>query len=155
MTRFAGPYSIHNPWKLIGISVVTAALVFGFGVGFLVLPRYQQRDAPRSTWDSICRALGFQRYRSAQTTGVPPTVVPSEVVWTSETVEQAVHGDVARGEFIAINCSACHGGQGFSKRSWVPSLAGMDKLASLQAIERLSVAKTLMGSYERCRSGAE
>jgi cytochrome c553 len=145
MTRLAGPYSIHNPWKLIATSVVAAAVVFAFGFGFLVLPRYQQRDAPRSTWDTVCRALGFQRYRTARTTGVPPAVVPSEVVWSSATVEAALHGDVAHGEFIAINCSACHGAQGVSKRSWVPSLAGMDKVAIYKQLSDFRSGKRLWG----------
>jgi cytochrome c553 len=145
MSRFTGPFSIHNPWKLIAVSVVTAAVVFAFGFGFLVLPRYQQRDAPRSTWDSICRALGFQRYRSAQTAGIPAAVVASEVVWSSATVAEAVHGDVAHGEFIAINCSACHGAQGVSKRSWVPSLAGMDKLAIYKQLNDFRSEKRLWG----------
>jgi cytochrome c553 len=145
MSRFTGPFRIHNHWKLIAVSVVTDAVVFAFGFGFLVLPRYQQRDAPRSTWDSICRALGFQRYRSAQTAGIPAAVVASEVVWSSATVAEAVHGDVARGEFIAINCSACHGAQGVSKRSWVPSLAGMDKLAIYKQLNDFRSEKRLWG----------
>lgn len=149
MTRLTGPYRTHNPWKAIGISVVTAALVFGFGFGFLVLPRYQQPDTPRSTWDTICRALGFQRYRSAQAADSTPATIPSEVVWTSATVEYAIHGDAKRGEFIAVNCSACHGARGISERSWVPSLAGMDKIAVYKQ------HKTALGSDERYRSGPD
>ena len=58
---------------------------------------------------------------------------------------EAVHGDVARGEFIAINCSACHGAQGVSKRSWVPSLAGMDKLAIYKQLNDFRSEKRLWG----------
>lgn len=145
MTRLTGPYRTHNPWKAIGISVVTAALVFGFGFGFLVLPRYQQPDTPRSTWDTICRALGFQRYRSAQAADSTPATIPSEVVWTSATVEYAIHGDAKRGEFIAVNCSACHGARGISERSWVPSLAGMDKIAVYKQLEDFRSEKRLWG----------
>jgi cytochrome c553 len=60
-------------------------------------------------------------------------------------VAEAVHGDVARGEFIAINCSACHGAQGVSKRSWVPSLAGMDKLAIYKQLNDFRSEKRLWG----------
>ena len=145
MSRLAGPYKTHNPWKVVSIAVVTASVVFAFGFGFLVLPRFQQRDAPRSTWDTICRALGFQQYRNARNSGIAPAIIPSDVVWTNATVEQAVHGDVTRGEFIAVNCSACHGGQGVSKRSWVPSLAGMDKVAIYKQLKDFRSEKRLWG----------
>jgi cytochrome c553 len=145
MTRLAGPYKTHNPWKLVGTVVVSGAVTFAFAFGFLVLPRYQQREAPRSTWDTICRALGFQQYRRIEAPGVPPAAIPSDVVWTDATVKAAVRGDVARGRFVAINCSACHGERGISEQSWIPSLSGMDKVAIYKQLEDFRSGKRLSG----------
>lgn len=144
MTRLAGPYRMDNPWRLIAITVVAGAVTFAFVFGFLILPRFQQSNASRSTWETVCQALGFQQYRSAAAVANAGHV-PSDVVWSDTFLRKAVSGDPAKGEFIAWNCAACHGAQGFSKRAWVPSLAGMDKAAIYKQLCDFRSDKRLFG----------
>jgi len=109
--------------------------VVAFGLGFLLLPRYQERPAPSSEKDSVYRALGFHKHGYASTTIQPPLRVPTHIAWTETTIRQATNGDPKRGEVIAQDCTACHGEKGLSAQSWIPSLAGLDRLVFYKQLE--------------------
>jgi hypothetical protein len=61
------PSRLDNPWRFIAVAVVSATIVVAFGLGFLLLPRYQGRHAPSSEKNSVYRALVF-----TSTTMPPP-----------------------------------------------------------------------------------
>lgn len=128
MSRRFGPFRLHQNWSLVAVCLVSGVMTLALGLGFLVLPRYDRQAPPRSTWESICSALGLfkeiRRDRGAQ----PPAQIPSLIAWTESTIRAASAGDPTRGAFIALNCTACHGDKGISHQDWIPTLAGLDKL---------------------------
>ena len=107
---------LHNPWGFIVIAVVSATVVIAFGLGFLLLPRYQETRAPFSSKDAVYHALGFHIHGKAFNTIQPPPKVPTYIAWTETTIRQATTGDRKSGEFIATNCTACHGEKGLAAR---------------------------------------
>jgi cytochrome c553 len=128
MSQENGSSRLHNPWAFIVIAVVSATLVVAFGLGFLLLPRYQGTRAPFSSKDAVYHALGFHIHDKAFNTIQPPLKVPTYIAWTETTIRQATTGDRKSGEFIATNCTACHGENGVTIQPWIPSLAGLDPL---------------------------
>jgi hypothetical protein len=92
---------LDNPRRFIAFVVVSAIVVVAFGLGFLLLPRYQASHAPSSGKDSVYRALGFHKHSNASTTTQPSLRVPTNVAWTETTIRQATDGDSKRGELIA------------------------------------------------------
>jgi cytochrome c553 len=126
---------LDNPWRFIAVAVVSAIVVVAFGLGFLLLPRYQGSQAPSSEKDSVYRALGFHQHGYASTTIQPALRVPTHIAWTETTIGQATNGDPRRGELIAQDCTACHGEKGLSTQSWIPSLAGLDRLVFYKQLD--------------------
>lgn len=102
--------------------------VIAFGVGFLILPRFQQGQGTASTRGALHNALGFHKHESAATSAQPPLRIPTYIAWDESTIHEALSGDAKRGEFIAINCTACHGDKGMTTQTWIPNLAGLDRL---------------------------
>jgi len=84
---------LHNPWGFIVVAAVSATVVVAFGLGFLLLPRYQETRAPFSTKDTVYQALGFHIHGRAFNTIQPPTRVPTYIAWTETTIRQATKGD--------------------------------------------------------------
>jgi cytochrome c553 len=126
---------LDNPWRFIAVAVVSAIVVVAFGLGFLLLPRYQGSHAPSSEKDSVYHALGFHTHGNASTTIQPLLRVPTHIAWTETTIRQATNGDPKRGEVIAQDCTACHGEKGLSTQSWIPSLAGLDRLVFYKQLD--------------------
>lgn len=126
---------LHNPWRFIAVAVVSATVVVAFGLGFLLLPRYQGTHAPSSEKDSVYHALGFHTHGNASNTTQPPLKVPTYIAWTETTIRQATMGDSKRGEVIAQDCTACHGEKGLSTQPWIPSLAGLDRLVLYKQLD--------------------
>ena len=127
MTRRFGPFRLHQNWPLVAVCLVFVVMTLALGLGFLVLPRYGLQTPPRSTWDSICSALGFSKEIRRGSGAQPPAQIPSLIAWTESTIHDALAGDPTRGAVIALNCTACHGEKGISIQDWIPTLAGMDK----------------------------
>jgi cytochrome c553 len=128
MTTANDSSRLHAPWRFIAVAVVSATVVVAFGLGFLLLPRYQGTHAPSSEKDSVYHALGFHTHANASNTIQPPLKVPTYIAWIETTIHQAADGDPKRGEVIAQDCTACHGEKGLSTQPWIPSLAGLDRL---------------------------
>jgi len=136
---------LHNPWGFIVVAVVSATVVIAFGLGFLLLPRYQEPRAPFSTKDAVYHALGFHIHGKAFNTMQPPPKVPTYIAWTESTIRQATIGDRKSGEFIATNCTACHGEKGLSTQPWIPSLAGLDRLVLYKQLDDFRSGTRLSG----------
>jgi cytochrome c553 len=126
---------LQNPWRFVAVAVVSAIVMVAFGLGFLLLPRYQGTHARSSAKDSVYHALGFHTHGNAFNTIQPPLKVPTYIAWTETTIRQAADGDPKRGEVIAQDCTACHGGKGLSQQPWIPSLAGLDPLVLYKQLD--------------------
>jgi cytochrome c553 len=140
-----GSSRLHNPWGFIVVAVLSATVVVAFGLGFLLLPRYQETRAPFSSKDAVYHALGFHIHGNAFNTIQPPLKVPTYIAWTETTIRQATAGDRKSGEFIATNCTACHGEKGLSTQPWVPSLAGLDPLVLYKQLDDFRSGTRLSG----------
>jgi cytochrome c553 len=138
-------YRLHNPWRFIAFAIVSAVVVVAFGLGFLLLPRYQGSHAPSSEKDSVYRALGFHKHGNASAAIQPPLKLPTHIAWTEATIRRATDGDAKRGELIAQDCTACHGEKGLSTQSWIPSLAGLDRLVFYKQLEDFRSGTRLSG----------
>jgi cytochrome c553 len=136
---------LDNPWRFIAVAVVSAIVVVTFGLGFLLLPRYQGSHAPSSEKDSVYHALGFHTHGKAFNSSQPPAKVPTHIAWTEATILQAINGDPKRGEVIAQDCTACHGEKGLSTQSWIPSLAGLDRLVFYKQLDDFRSGTRLSG----------
>ena len=136
MSDHGRPFSVHNPWRLYGAGLVAFMLVMGLTIGFLWLPSVQEKPIfgdrlkkATGLWASICRGLGWTGDKEATTTAAPPAQWATDVSWNPPTLQRALSGNAAHGEFIALNCAACHGEQGSgTAQTWIPKLGGQDTL---------------------------
>jgi cytochrome c553 len=145
MSRESGPFRLHNPWHFIAVAIVAAVLVVGFGLGFLLLPRYQGVRGSSSAKDAAYHALGFHIHGKTFNTIQPPLKVPTYSAWTETTIRQARSGDPKRGEFIASNCTACHVEQALASEHWIPNLAGLDRLVVYKQLDDFRSGTRLSG----------
>ena len=124
-----------DAWAFAAISILSGIVVIAFGVGFLVLPRFQERRGRSTTSDAIHSALGFHKGEKSISNLQGSPRIPTNIVWNESTVHQALSGDTKRGEFIAINCVVCHGEKGMTTQTWIPNLAGIDRLVLYKQLE--------------------
>jgi cytochrome c553 len=123
MVRNMGPFATTNPWRAIAWWCVSGLTVGTALVGFVLLP-IANRSSVEPIWWAICTAFGLRPF-SSLVTREPPPQYASTVQWTHGEVQAVSSGDPAKGTFVALNCAACHGDNGVSPVSWIPSLAGM------------------------------
>ena len=135
-----------NSWTLGVIAILSGLLVLGFGFGFLILPRFQQGHEGNTLMGGIHNALGFHNHEHRPGSASPPVQVPTYIVWNESTIRDAMSGDLARGEFVAYNCIACHGEKGMSSQAWIPTLAGMDRLFLYKQLADFRSGTRLSGS---------
>jgi cytochrome c553 len=117
-----------NAWGLAVICVLSGIIVVAFGVGFLILPATQQGRDHMSMHDNIQHALGHHTHGTMAAVAPTADSIPTYVVWDEPTIREALNGDPVRGEFIAINCTACHGEKGVAPQKWIPTLAGVNRI---------------------------
>ena len=137
--------SFGNTWGLVVVCVLSGVIVIAFGVGFLILPATQQHREHTSLSENIADALGHHVH--GHETFAPPTseTIPTYVVWDEPTIHQALNGEPQRGEFVAVNCTACHGEQGVSPQNWVPVLAGIDRIVIYKELDDFRSQTRLSG----------
>jgi cytochrome c553 len=145
MARDQGPFRLANPWPRIGWWLAASVIAVSIVLGFIVLPRFQQNGPVLDTWTAICTALGIQADTAPAGEPQPPLQTPTRIAWTPELRDTIVSGDKQRGEFVAINCSACHGDQGVSHSPLIPTLAGMDRAVIYKQLDDYSSRKRLWG----------
>jgi cytochrome c553 len=114
----------HN-LKLAVVGVLSGIVVVAFGVGFLILPAGGQHG---SISENIANALGYCDTKVKVARPATPETIPTYIVWDESTIHEALNGDPQRGEFIATNCTACHGEHGVSSQKWIPTLAGVNRI---------------------------
>jgi cytochrome c553 len=126
MAHAHDPHGHGDPWPLIGWSSLLGIVAVAAVLGFLVLSRYQQNGPPLSTWGALCRGLGLTFDGLPARAATPPLQIPSQVVWTDETLTRIRGGDGKRGAEIAVKCMGCHGAEGVSDAGLMPTLAGLE-----------------------------
>ena len=73
-------------------------------------------------------------------------LTPTRIAWTRVTLAQMSGGDVRRGEFVAMNCIACHGEQGVSASGLYPTLAGLKAEVICKQLDDFRAGKRLWGA---------
>lgn len=76
-----------------------------------------------------------------QTSASPAIRIPSNIVWTSETMARASGGDAFHGMLLAHRCDHCHGAEGFSPALSTPNLAGIDRPSIWKQLEDFRTQK--------------
>jgi len=145
MARDQGAFKVDNPWPRIGWASLSGLIVISAVLGFVVLSRYQQTDPTLDIWGAICRGLGITADRATAAEPKPPLRTPTQIAWTSSTLDQIAAGNAQHGAFIALNCAACHGELGVSTSSLIPMLAGMDAAAIYKQLDDYRSGKRLWG----------
>jgi cytochrome c553 len=135
MARDQGAFKLDSPWPKIAWGILACGIVVSAALGFGVLSRYQQNDPTLDLWSAICRGLGLTADVGPAKEPAPTLRTPTLIAWTSSTLDQIAAGDAKRGEFIAMNCIACHGPAGVSTSTLIPTLAGMDAAAIYKQLD--------------------
>jgi cytochrome c553 len=143
MERNPGVSKRDDPWPWIGWSSVGGLVVVSVLLGFLVLPRYQQNGPTFDIWNAICRGLGITADTGPAGEPQPTLRTPTRIAWTSATLARIASGNAQNGANVALNCSACHGDQGVSPSSLVPTLGGMDAAAVYKQLDDFRSSKRL------------
>jgi cytochrome c553 len=143
--RNQGAFKLVNRWDLIAWVCAFALIVSSGILGFVVLSGYQQNGPTLGVWAAICRGLGIVADIAPSEEPKPPLRTPTSVAWTATTLDQIAFGDASHGQFIAINCVACHGERGISASSLVPTLAGMDAAVIFKQLVDYRSGKRLWG----------
>jgi len=126
MARNQGALQLDRPWSLIGWVSFAGIVLVSSLFGFVVLSRYQENSDPLTIWGAICRGLGITADTAAAASPQPPLRTPTDLAWTEATLGQIQAGDVQRGGFVALNCSACHEEPAANPSHLIPILDGMD-----------------------------
>jgi cytochrome c553 len=133
-----------NSWHWRSWAGLAAALVLAFLLGFVVTGRITA-DPRVGVWAAICRSIGLRPDYGPRGAADPPAVVPSFIAWTPATLAEIANGNAARGEFVALNCTVCHGAHGISTTADVPTLAGMDAAALYKQLADYRSGKRAFG----------
>jgi cytochrome c553 len=144
-SRDQGQLRADDPWPRIGWWSTAGLVGVSFVLGFIVLGRYQQNGPTLDTWNAICRAIGITADTGPASEPQPAPRTPTEIAWTNATLTRVASGSEQHGAFIALNCSACHGEQGLSPTSLIPSLAGMDAAVIYKQLSDYRSGKRLWG----------
>ena len=144
--RYIGPFKLQNPWVKIGWLTAGGLLVTGVILGFVLLGREQQNGPPLGPWRAICSALGISPDIGPADEPQPPLRTPTRIAWTRATLGQIADGNIKRGAFVAMNCTACHGEEGRSSSSLYPTLAGMDAAVIYKQLDDFRTRKRWYGA---------
>jgi cytochrome c553 len=146
MAHEPGPFNTDNPWPRIAWWSAAGLVVVGAILGFVVLGSEQQNGPRLGAWTAICRALGIAADTGPAGAPQPPLQTPTRVAWTAPTLARIAGGDSKHGEFIALNCAACHGEQGVSQSGLFPTLAGMDAAVIYKQLDDFRAGKRSWGA---------
>lgn len=146
MTSEKEPSEADNTWLRIGwasaIGLITVSAILGFGV----LGGEVQNGRPLDRWAGICRGLGITWDTGPANAPQPPLRTLTQIAWTHDTLAQISKGDVGHGEFVAMNCIACHGEQGQTSSGLYPSLARMDAATIYKQLDDFRTDKRHWGA---------
>jgi cytochrome c553 len=146
MVREQGPFNLNNRWQRIAWGWTAVVVIVSFLIGFVVLGRYQQNGPSLDIWASMCRALGLTADTGPADAPQPPLQTPTRIAWTRETLARIASGNEQHGAFVALNCGACHGEQGVSPSTLIPTLAGMGSAVIYKQLDDYRSGKRLWGN---------
>jgi cytochrome c553 len=145
MVREKGPFKLSNPWPRIAWGSMAVVLVASFLIGFFVLGRFQQNGPALGSWAAFCRATGLTADGGPATEPQPPRRTPTRIAWTKDTLARIESGSEKHGAFVALSCAACHGKDGVSPTTLIPTLAGMDSAVIYKQLDDYRSSKRLWG----------
>ena len=145
MTHDQGAIKPDYPWSQIGWASFAVIMAVSSLLGFVVLSRYQLNAEPLDIWSAICRGLGITSDGSAAASQQPALRIPTNVAWTTATLDQIRAGDPERGAHVALNCVACHEGTGANPAHLIPTLDGMDAASIFKQLSDYRSGKRLWG----------
>ncbi len=145
MVREQGPFKLDNPWSRIAWGSMAAIFIVSFLIGFVVLGRFQQNGPTLGAWAAFCRAVGLSADRGPASEPQPPRRTPTRIAWTENTLSRIASGSEQHGAFVALNCTACHGEQGVSSSTLIPTLAGMNSAVIYKQLDDYRSGKRLWG----------
>ncbi len=145
MAREQDRFTLNNPWSRIAWGSTAGVLIASFLIGFLVLGRFQVNGPRLGAWAAICRAIGLSADSGPADEPQPPLQTPTRIAWTRATLTRIRSGSEQHGEFVALNCTACHGEQGVSKSTLIPTLAGMNSAVIYKQLDDYRSRKRLWG----------
>ena len=131
-------HSAHGPIKLSPSAAWTMAIVIlliSSVLGFGVLSRYQQNEASLGLWDAICRGLGIPTDRKSARIQHPPARASTNLAWNADAITRIRAGDARHGEFVAMNCAACHQNPRENLALVIPKLDGLDAPSIYKQLE--------------------
>jgi len=145
MAREQDPSKLNDPWPRIAWGTMAAVFIVSFLLGFAVLGRFQQNSPTLGAWAAFCRAVGFTADSRSATAPQPPLQTPTRIAWTPATLARIASGSEQHGAFVALNCAACHGAQGVSPSTLIPTLAGMNPAVIYKQLDDYRSGKRLWG----------
>jgi len=145
MIREQGLFTRNNPWSRIAWGSTAAVFIASFLIGFVVLGRFQQNGPVLGGWAAFCHALGLTGDSAPASEPQPPLQTPTRIAWTRDTLARIASGSGQHGAFVALNCGACHGEQGISASTLIPTLAGMDAAVIYKQLDDYRSRKRLWG----------
>jgi cytochrome c553 len=126
------PRTLDRPWRIWASVGIGSALLIGALFAFIVLPSFQRENAGLDWWTALCRSLGISEgspaYRQPPSNAQAQPV--SQVAWGPDVLNVLAGAVPERGaQLAAAVCSTCHGENGVSATSELPSLAGQSAAA--------------------------
>ena len=112
----------------------------------MVLGREQQNGPELGTLSAIRHGLGIDAHTKPAREPQPPLLTPTRIAWTGATLAQVADGNLERGEFVAMNCTACHGEEGVSASGLFPTLAGMEAVVIYKQLDDFRAGKRAWGA---------
>src|SRR5262249_51824515 len=82
-----------DAWAFATISILSSIVMIAFGVGFLILPQFQERRGRSTTSDAIHSALGFHKGEKSISNLQRSPKIPTNIIWNESTVHQTLSGD--------------------------------------------------------------
>ena len=113
-------------WMIMIVILAISAVL-----GFAVVTRYQLNAGQLGLWDAICRGLGIPSGGLKQAS--PQT--STNLAWSADTLAQIRAGDAKHGEFVALNCAACHQNPRENLALVVPRLDRLDAFTIYKQLE--------------------
>ena len=126
----SGAGAVNRRWRQ-GQLAVAGFVVVGAGIGFVVIPAASAR-MPICRWTVQCaERLDLRRDRLRLPSRASGDFAPGQSVsWDPAIMQVLADTDTARGARLAGEvCAACHGDNGLSASSEIPSLAGQSSYA--------------------------
>jgi len=124
--------AVDRRWRLWASLAVAGFVVVGAGIGFVVIPAGQRENAHLSMDSAMRRAAGLEPGSPAvaQPRSQAVSLPVSQVSWDPAIMQVLAATNTARGAHLAGEvCAACHGENGLSGSSEIPSLAGQSPYA--------------------------